>query len=263
MPHLVVLNGDTFMSQTPILLDTLKAEMRRQGHTYADAAAVIGLSEASVKRLFSEQSFSLTRLEALCHWLGMEIGDLVQLMESRQQQVSQLSEAQEQELVSDICLLVLAHSLLNRWSVDEVVATYRIEPLEAVRLLARLDRMGVIQLLPGNRVKLLISRNFHWRPGGPIQSFFERHVQSEFFHSRFAGPGEIRLFLTGMLSRRSNEELRRKLERLAQEFNQLHREDEALPLAQRFGSSLVMAMRPWEVSVFDELRREPNTKKFG
>jgi DNA-binding Xre family transcriptional regulator len=251
------------MSQTAALIDALKREMRRQGRTYAGAADVLGLSEASVKRLFSEQSFSLARLEQLCDWLGLGIADLVQAMESSRQHISQLTEAQERELVSDNSLLVVAHSLLNRWTFDEIIETYRISELEGVRLLARLDRMGVIQLLPNNRVKLLVSRNFQWRPNGPIQSFFEKHVQNEFFHSHFNEPGECRLFLTGMLSRRSNEEIRRRMEKLAMEFNLLHREDEALPLDQRFGTSMVLAMRPWEVQVFDALRRVPNVKKYS
>jgi hypothetical protein len=123
--------------------------------------------------------------------------------------------------------------------------------------------MGVIELLPGNRVKLRISRDFHWRPNGPIQRFFETRVQSEFLNARFDGPGELRLFQSGMLSRRSHEEMLQRMERLVSEFNRLHREDEALPLDQRFGVSLVLATRPWEVSVFDQLRREPNTKRYG
>ena len=61
------------MSQTTLLLETLKQEIRRQGKTYADAAQALGLSEASVKRLFSEKSFSLERLDILCQWLDMDI----------------------------------------------------------------------------------------------------------------------------------------------------------------------------------------------
>lgn len=251
------------MQQTTALLDAAKAEMRRQGRTYAAAAQALGLSEASIKRLFSEKSFSLSRLEALCQWLGMELADLVQLMESRQQRVSQLTEDQERELVSDIRLLLMAHSLLNRWTFPEIIDTYTISETEGIRLLARLDRMGVIQLLPGNRVRLMISRHFHWLPDGPIQRFFEQHVQAEFFRSRFNGPGEGRIFLSGMLSRRSNEDIMQRLEKLAAEFNRLHREDESRPLEERFGTSLVLAMRPWEAEVFAGLRRKPNTKTFA
>jgi len=250
------------MTQTTLLLDTLKQEIRRRGKTYADAALALGLSEASVKRLFSEKSFSLERLDILCQWLGMDIAELVQQMEFRQQQVSQMTEEQEQELVSDIKLLITAHSLFNRWTFSEIIETYRISETEGIRLLARLDRMGLIQMLPSNRVKLLISRQFHWRKQGPIQAFFEKHVQNDFFRCHFDSPGEVRIFMTGMLSHHANDEIIKRMEKLAMEFNTLHREDEQMALEQRFGTSLVLAMRPWEPKVFEEVRRKPNTKIF-
>ena len=250
------------MSQTTLLLETLKQEIRRRGKTYADAALALGLSEASVKRLFSEKSFSLERLDILCQWLGMDIAELVQQMEYKQQQVSQMSEEQEQELVSDLKLLITAHSLFNRWTFREIIETYQISEIEGIRLLARLDRMGLIQMLPNNRVKLLISRQFHWRKQGPIQAFFERHVQNDFFRCHFDAPGEMRIFMTGMLSHHANDEIIKRMEKLAMEFNSLHREDEQMALEQRFGTSLVLAMRPWEPKVFEEVRRKPNTKIF-
>ena len=103
------------MSQVTALVDALKAEMRRQKRTYAEAAGVLSLSEPSIKRLFAERSFTLERLDVLCRWLGMEISDLVQRMEAAQVRVSELSVEQERELVSDVKLLLLAHCLLNRW----------------------------------------------------------------------------------------------------------------------------------------------------
>ena len=50
------------MSQTRELIKTLKTALKAQGKTYADVAVELGLTEASVKRLFSQQSFSLSRL---------------------------------------------------------------------------------------------------------------------------------------------------------------------------------------------------------
>lgn len=250
------------MAQTAALMNSLKAEMRRQGRTYAQAAVVLNLSEASVKRLFAEYSFSLQRLDQLCEWLGIEISDLVSLMDHAQAKIDQLTEAQELELVSDLKLLLVAHCVLNRWTFQETIDIYNISEHECIQLLARLDRMGVLQLLPYNHTKLMLSRNFHWLKNGPIQRFFERHVQAEFFNSRFDTAGEHRIFLSGMLSKRSNDLISQRIEKLKQEFNQLHRADEGLPLAHRFGTSLVLAMRPWEVGVFAQLRRQPNVKRF-
>ena len=61
------------MAQTKPLIDVLKRELRKQGKTYRDIAGVLGLSEASVKRLFSERTFSLDRLDCICEMLGVDI----------------------------------------------------------------------------------------------------------------------------------------------------------------------------------------------
>ena len=250
------------MPQKIALLDTLKREIRRQGYTYADVAKALDLSEATIKRSFSLKSLSLDRLDAICQWLGMEISDLVQRMEGQQTRLNELTEPQERALVSDIKLLLVALALLHRWTFEEILSTYQITEIEGIRLMARLDRMGVIELLPRNQVRLRVSRNFGWLPNGPIQRFFEEHVQNDYFRSRFVGPGEKRVFLSGMLSRRANVEIMRRIEKLAMEFNLLVREDENLALSERFGTSVVLAMRPWEPSVFAVLRREPNLKRF-
>ena len=250
------------MPQKIALLDTLKREIRRQGYSYADVAKALDLSEATIKRSFSLKSLSLDRLDAICQWLGMEISDLVQRMEGQQTRLNELTEPQERELVSDIKLLLVALALLHRWTFEEILSTYQITEIEGIRLMARLDRMGVIELLPRNQVRLRVSRNFGWLPNGPIQRFFEEHVQNDYFRSRFVGPGEKRIFLSGMLSRRANVEIMRRIEKLATEFNLLVREDENLALSECFGTSVVLAMRPWEPSVFAVLRREPNLKRF-
>ena len=46
------------------------------------------------------------------------------------------------------------------------------------------------------------------------------------------------------------------------EFSELHEEDIGLPLEERFGSSLLIALRPWEFDYFRELRKKSHDKKF-
>ena len=48
---------------TEQLIDALKRVLKSRRLTYADLAAGVGLSEASVKRLFSQRTFTLERLE--------------------------------------------------------------------------------------------------------------------------------------------------------------------------------------------------------
>lgn len=250
------------MAQTKMIVDTLKRELRKQGITYRQVAHKLGLSEASVKRLFAENSFTLARLGEICELLHLEIADLIHQMEKNMELINQLTVEQESELVSDIKLLLMGYFLINKLEFADIIQIYDISETEGIRLLARLDRMKIIELQPGNRVKLMISKNFQFIPGGPIQRFYEQKVQSEFFNSSFGGPGEFRVYLSGLFSRDANAEIIRKIKRLAEDAHELREDCEVLPLDERFGCSLIMAIRPWEVKIFDELRRVPNEKRF-
>lgn len=250
------------MPQTKLIIDTLKQELRKQGITYKQVAKALKLSEASVKRLFSERSFTLTRLGQVCAVLNLEIADLIHQMEKNIDLTVQLSIEQEKELVADIKLLLMAHFLMSKFTFQDIIRIYDISETEGIKLLAKLDRMKIIELQPGNRVKLMIAKNFELIPNGPIQRFYEQKVQSEFFDSTFNGPGEFRVFVSGMLSRPANAELIKKVKHLAFDAHELKSESESLPLEERFGCSLIMAIRPWEVKLFDQLRRVPSDKHF-
>ncbi len=241
------------MAQTRELIKTLKKALKVQGKTYADVAVELGLTEASVKRLFSKQSFSLERLDRVCHLLEMEITDLVQLMNEQQQRLQQLTIEQEKEITDDVTLTLIAVCVLNRWTFEDIVSFYNITETECVRHLAKLDRLRVIELLPKNHIRLLVAPNFSWRENGPIQAFFQKKISQEFFNTRFSADDECLIVLNGMLSSQSNAEFQRKLKRLARDFDVLNDDDAALNLHQRQGATLVLALRGWQYGLFRPL----------
>ena len=241
------------MAQTRELIKTLKTALKAQGKTYADVAVELGLTEASVKRLFSKHSFSLSRLDQVCHMLDMEITDLVQLMNEQQQRLQQLTIEQEKEITGDVMLTLVAVCVLNRWTMDDILSYYHISKTECIQHLARLDRLKVIELLPKNRIRLLVAPNFSWRENGPIQHFFQKKISQEFFNTRFSRDDECLIVLNGMFSSQSNAELQRKLKRLSREFDLLNNDDAALDLADRNGTTLVLAMRGWQYGLFQPL----------
>lgn len=250
------------MVQTKLIVETLKQELRKQGINYRQVAQALELSEASIKRLFAEHSFSLERLEQVCELLNLEVADLIRQMEKNIELTQQLTLEQETELVADMKLLMMAHFLMNKLEFTQIIELYDISETEGIRLLAKLDRMKIIELQPGNRVKLMISKNFQLISGGPIQRFYEKVVQADFFNASFDGSGEFRIYVSGMFSRAANAEIIKRVKHLADDANELREDSAALPLEERFGCSLIMAIRPWEVAVFEEMRRVPNQKKF-
>jgi hypothetical protein len=111
-------------------------------------------------------------------------------------------------------------------------------------------------LQPNNRIRPLVARAFTWLPAGPIQQFFYAQAQADFFRSRFDGEGEALLFASGRLSKSSAKQLVDRLKRTAQEFRDAHHEDLKMPIEERPVMSILLAMRPWELPKFRELRRK-------
>ena len=101
------------MAQVGLLVTELKRYLKSQNITYAALGRQLELSESSVKRLFARHSFSLKRLEQICHLIGLEIGDLVALMNERREFLTELTPEQEEALLADPKLLLMMYLLLN------------------------------------------------------------------------------------------------------------------------------------------------------
>jgi len=238
------------------LVDALKRILKGRGITYAAVATGLGLSQASVKRMFSRREFTLQRLEDVCRIAGVDFAELAHEANAEEVGMSHLTVEQEREIVSDPTLMLVALCAVGNWTLRHIVDTYDIPEAECVRCLVRLDRRKIIELGPDNRIRSLISRTFSWLPGGPIQRYFRERIESEFLSSKFDRPGELFLFVNGMLSRGSSAEVTARMRRVAGDFADLHAADRALPLSERHGASMLIAMRPWEPRAFRALRRK-------
>jgi len=244
------------VAQQAALVKALKDVLKARGMTYAGLAEGLGLSEASVKRVFATGSFTLERLDRICELIGIEITDLARMVRQEGEKPAQLLWDQEEQVVADPKLLLVAVHAINHWTFDEIVATYTLSKAECVGLLTRLDKLGIIDLLPDNKIRVRVAQNFSWLPGGPIQQYFRARVQHDFLQSRFDQSGEVMMFVSGMLSRSGNAAIQSRMRRLAAELAEQHDQDLALPLAERFGTAMILALRPWTPESFRHFQRK-------
>jgi transcriptional regulator with XRE-family HTH domain len=243
------------MSEVTQLITTIKRQLKVQGKTYRDVAAALGLSEASVKRLLTSDSFGVDRLVEISNLLGFTLAELAQEAALTGTRLHTLSEAQEKELVSDTKLLLVAVCALNHWTVADMLAVYRLTEAECVQKLLHLDRLHLIALMPGNRIRLNVARDFDWLPDGPIRSYFRTQGLADFLDGAFDRPDETLAFTHGMLTESALAALQVELRRLRARFAELHEESLAAPLPKRRGSGLLLALREWEPAGFTALRR--------
>ncbi len=243
------------MSSPDLVLDVLRAQLRAAGITYKTLAERIGVSESSVKRMFGQKDMALSRLAQICQATGIAMEDVLRgALESRPQ-ADALTLPQETSLVANPRLLLVAICCLGHWSLEQIVETYRLSEPECIKLLAELDRLGVIELKPLNRYTLRVSNAFRWLPDGPVQRFFREHVVADYFSGGFDGAGETLLCLPARLSSASAQEIAQKIGQLAGELARLHKNDRRLPQEERDGFTLLVGFRSWELAAFTALRR--------
>ena len=243
------------MARTAVLVERLKRELKARGITYADVARGLRMSEASIKRMFAQKDFTLSRLDAICEQAGLEFSELARMVSGQDAVISQLSIEQEKEFVQNHKLMLVALCTLNHWTMEQIVERYDMAPAECIRLLARLDRLKFIELLPNNRIKLLVSRAFSWIPDGPIQRLFKEQLQADFFRCRFDGENELLLLANGALSRSSLSALLARLRKTAADFSGMRGDDAALPSTERTPITLLLAARPWGPEILRKYAR--------
>ena len=142
-------------------------------------------------------------------------------------------------MVADKKLLLVAICVLSHWTLEQVVASYRLSEAECIGYLAQLDRIGIIEL----------------RPHGPVMDYFRDHALLDYFSGGFDGVGEGLLLVHGSVSRSLAPSFMERIQRVAQDFVQQHLADQKLQDKDREGYTLLLAMRSWEFESFGALRR--------
>lgn len=235
-------------AQTAALVAALKKLLKARGMTYRDLAARLDLSEPSVKRIFSEETFTLQRLEDVCAVLEIDFFELAKLARGAAATVDEMTVEQEKALAADPHLLGVFYLLFNDWQPDDVHARYRLTRAEVLKLVLRLEKLGLVDLLPKDRVRLRVPKSLRLRRDGPVR---ERHgpaIVASFVEGDFDRAGGLFRFEVRELSKASVALLMRRLERLAAEFNEMAELDSYLPSGQRDTIGMALGIRPYVVS---------------
>ncbi len=246
------------MSSTQTLITVLKAELKAAGLTYAALARELGLAESSVKRMFAKGEMTLSRLDQICRVLRTDYAELSRQVADAQPLRHELTAEQEAAVIADPKLLQVAICVLSLWTLEQIVATYRLSEVEGVKYLLRLDRLGIIELRSMNRYRLHVAKTFRWRADGPVMKYFRSQVVGDYYRGGFDGEGELLMLVHGQVGRSLAALFNERLQRLAADFAQQHLADQKLPAELKRPYTLLIGMRSWLFAAFRDLKREPD-----
>ena len=243
------------------IVETLKRILKARGMTYAELAGALRLSTPTVKRLFSQRSFTLERIEEILRILEVDFYELARMSHGRREGPVELSQEQESALARDARLFTVFWLLCNEWRFDEIVSEYRVGAAQITAYFARLERLRLIDWRPGNRARLRVAKRYVWRAGGPLRKAYGQRVVSEFMRARFDAPHDAFHFEAQELSPESALVVKRRLERVAAEINELVEMDAAAPGKKRVALGVLLACRPWSISIIHALRADTEALK--
>lgn len=238
------------------MLSILRRALRQDGWTARRIAAEFAIGEATAKRWLVGKGLSLERLERLAALVGLTLADLAREAEHPATGLAQeLTLAQERALSSDTFLSFLFMTILGGNSPAEIARDFDVPAPAMDQWLAKLERLALIDRLPGGRVRPLVDRTIVWRKT-PMRSLFEERMKPQFLGMDFAAPDAVYASELVKLSARGAAELAEMIEqhrRAVQALAERDREDSVL---QRGWYGMLCAMRSFDMSELQAGGRE-------
>jgi transcriptional regulator with XRE-family HTH domain len=238
-----------------MVIDSLKQALRLKRLSYNEVATRIGVSEITIKRVFSEQEISFTRFSAICDACGINPWGIFESAQKSEDRKIEFSKEADQELASDDTLLLFLYLLLVRKSHAQICKKLKLSKSEFYRLARQLEKLELVEVLPRNKIKLLIPKTIRWSPQGELTKRYAGAIQKEFFKSDFSGADQHQDFLTLPLSPNSAELFTRKINQIYTELASVSALDSGTHDAEVYW--VYSGIRRWEpLGVIEKVRSE-------
>lgn len=204
------------------IVSALKKTLKSKGITYKELGARLRLSEPTIKRIFSQEDFSLSRLEKICEAADLDFFEWMQTaLASKSVSRQELTFAQEEFLSKHSDAFTFFHLLLQGETPKGICEKYSLSELKKTKISLELEKNGLIELHPGGRIKLLVSRSIRWSISGPLMKKYGLRVRNQFFDSTFNRPDEYLRLISIRLSQATQTIIQRKIRQLIREVEEM------------------------------------------
>jgi transcriptional regulator with XRE-family HTH domain len=236
-------NLDRDSSEIEVLLRTLKSIYKSRGLLYQNIAAAIGCSETSVKRYLTGHALTVEILERLCRAVDLRITDLVAIVQAEESRLPPLSHEDEERLAADTTVSLIFYLIAKGHTPESIQADFNLTDAELNKYLTKLDRWGLIQLHPFNRVKMRVSPLFHVEKGGPLARSARQGMLDCMFRN-FDLKGDDWTFSIDKLSPSSVVKARELLREFTDALAKIAEQDRTLPRTAAAYHGMFVLMKP-------------------
>lgn len=141
-----------------LLMDQLKAILKRKKIKYTEIAKELEMSESSIKRLMSSSDGNLSKIEAICEVAGISFMDLVILTKDERPKDFNLTKEQADFFAKNTNYFYFFELLYEqRHTIKEVKKKFGLNDKSVMKYLKKLEDLGLCERHPNDKIVWLVS----------------------------------------------------------------------------------------------------------
>lgn len=201
------------MNDTHPIFVALKKQLKARKVSYAELGKRMKMSEANVKRIFSEESCSLARLGQICDVIQISFSDLVRASTELEPEFFVLEKSTEAFFADNLDYFLFFRQMEHGKSLKEMQDHHGLSLKELNRYAKKIEELGLIERMPGDKVRIVPKGYLQLgKESRLLKEYFRRWVPHFFERVMVPGPQHfMKVFSTG-LTERNRKELVKDLE---------------------------------------------------
>ena len=244
------------MTQVDQFLAALKRSLKAKNIVYKDLADSLDLSESSVKRILSDKSLSLERIEEICKRTDISFSEVCKNANFDEDiDTYSLSKDQEKVLAEHPRLLHYFILLNDGYNASKIEKEFEISANESKKHLLLLDKLNVIELHPRDRVKMKNkSGTLRFRRDGAVGKALFAQTKNNYLNYDFDTDKDYIRFSNNGFNQESLNKFKKKLDKLVSEIQEearlMDKNDKSVA-----DMGILLAYRPWEYTSLDAIKK--------
>lgn len=160
---------------------TLKAIMKSKKATYESMSETLKISPATVKRRLNGDDLTIKQLKDFAHALEVSFYEVIELSKIIKREPYLFTEEQEKLLSSDIKIHMMLRLIMAGVKFKDIFLRLKITEKEARKFMRDFEKVGLAEILPGDRLNSLIHYPVRWQPDGLLNKTYTKLINKNIF----------------------------------------------------------------------------------
>ncbi len=212
------------------LFEVIRQVMKSRQITYVDLASRLDVSEATIKRLFSDRDCKVSRLLEICDELDISITDVVDNAKRPNPEQNLFPRSVEVALANTPSLFHFYILLLDAVPVASIMKYYDLTRSDIFLYSRDLERLGLTEKEANGQIKLKTNFPVRFRHRGPLHRMLKQK-NMDFLSDimdRHENEDDILITVSRKMQKETAQLIRTELEELKRKVNKLAGQDQSL-----------------------------------